>query len=116
MPQQLRNNRIDLILVRMMNTLLAFMCAAVGAFAIVGMKYVGHGPNSSVDGMFHSSPPAIWMGIALILLGVSPLGIWFEKPTAGAIWGVIFFALASICLLLSHAYWRNGNGNMADRP
>jgi hypothetical protein len=85
-------------LLRVLMSLISAVVCAKGALAIATQHHYGIAKNGHeviLDG-----PQAIYMGIFTVLLGLSLLGVWFNKKHHVAIWISGCLSLASLSIII----------------
>lgn len=86
------------LLARVLATLIALVFTGLGVMAVVTGHYDGRssrwGSEVALDG-----GPALFMGLALVAMGLFPLGIWFRTRRQALIWVLLCFAVAAAAFL-----------------
>ncbi len=80
-----------------MSIICAVVCAK-GALAIATQHHYGTAKNGAeviLDG-----PQAIYMGAFTVLVGLSLLGVWFNKKHHVVLWMASCFSLASLSIVI----------------
>lgn len=91
----------NLLLPRLLATLMSLTLVGLGLLAIVTEHYYGRtskygGAEISIDGA-----PAIAMGVSIVLFGLFPLALWFRTSRPAVAWMLACFAAAGVAFFIS---------------
>ena len=82
----------DLLVARLLVTLISAVIIGLGIFSIVTEHYYGYTSKYGGQEVILDGIPAIKFGLGYILLGMSPLALWAKSGKAAGTW-------AAICLI-----------------
>ena len=82
----------DLLMARLLVTLISGVIIGLGIFSIVTKHYYGYTSKLGGHEVVLDGIPAIKIGLGYILLGMSPLALWAKSGRAAGIW-------AALCLI-----------------
>lgn len=82
----------DLLVTRLLVTLISTVIVGLGIFSIVTESYYGYTSKLGGHEVVLNGMPAIKIGLGYILLGLSPLALWAKSGKVAGIW-------AALCLI-----------------
>ena len=86
------NKPRDLLLARLLATLISTVIIALGLFSIFTEHYYGYTSKYGGHEVILDGVKAVKMGMGYVLLGLSPLAFWAKSGKAAGIW-------AALCLI-----------------
>lgn len=85
-PQKVQENRRIL---RLLLSAISLVVVGLGAMAIWNEHYFGVTSKHGYKEVVLDGAPAIRMGVTLVLLGLLPMGVWWNTAKAVLAWSVI---------------------------
>lgn len=91
----------DLLVLRLLATLMTLTVSGLGILAILTTHYYGRtsklgGAEVSIDGA-----PAVAMGLCLVFFGLLPLALWFRSKRPALVWMLLCLAASGLAFYFS---------------
>lgn len=96
-----RSRSKELLLPRLLATLISFTLIGLGTMAMVTQSYYGRTSKLGGAEVSLSGGPSVAMGLTTVFLGLLPLALWFPGKRLALVWSLASIVAAGISFYLA---------------